>query len=328
MPNSVLDQPRFRNEEAAYAWVEAKIWPHGRVCPHCGAIDQNGKLKGKSTRIGVYKCYACRKPFTVKVGTIFEKSHVPMHIWMQAIHLVCSSKKGISANQLHRVLGVDLKTAWFMGHRIRHAMDPGSDAGPLGGEGKIVEADETFVVKQRGRAKWEFSNEEKRWLKTRDRYELACFALVERGGRARAMPITDATSDELRKALRRTADTKSALMTDEWRAYMRPGREFASHDTVNHSEEEWTRWEAGRMAGTQAVENFFSVFKRGMKGIYQHCAEEHLHRYLNEFAFRYSNRIGLGVDDVERSARAVEGAVGKRLTYRTTDRKAPPETSA
>jgi len=320
MPKSVLDEPRFRNEESAYEWVEARVWANGRFCPHCGVIGESGKLKGKSTRIGVYKCYACRKPFTVKVGTIFEKSHVPMHIWMQAIHLVCSSKKGISANQLHRVLGVDLKTAWFMGHRIRLAMDPGSNAGPLGGEGKVIEADETFVIKQRGRTKWEFNNTYG-WMKVRDRRELVVFALVERGGRARAMPIAATTSDELRRALKKHGDTKSALMTDEWRGYIRPGREFASHESVNHSEEEWTRWDRGSMAGTEAVENFFSVFKRGMKGVYQHCSEEHLARYLHEFAFRYSNRIGLGVDDVERSARTVAGAVGKRLTYRTTHRE-------
>jgi transposase-like protein len=144
MPKSVLDEPRFQTEEAAYAYVEAIVWPNGRVCPHCGVVDKSGPLKGKSTRHGVYKCYACRKPFTVKVGTIFEKSHVPMHIWLQAMHLLCSSKKGFSANQFCRVLGVDFKTGWFIGHRIREAMIDDGSSGPLGGEGKTVEVDETL----------------------------------------------------------------------------------------------------------------------------------------------------------------------------------------
>jgi hypothetical protein len=246
----------------------------------------------------------------VRVGSIFHRSHVPLHKWLIAFRLLTGSKKGFSAHQLHRTLNVDYKTAWFIEHRIRECMDEDS-AGPIGGEGQTVEADETYVVKQRGRTKWEFENESG-WVKTRDRYELAVFALVERGGSARAKPIEGATSHELRNALKQHADTKSKLMTDEWRGYRLPGREFASHESVNHSQEEWTRGDVH----TQSVENFFSVFKRGMKGVYQHCSEKHLPRYLHEFAFRHSHRSKLGVEDPERAALAIQGATGKRLLYR------------
>jgi transposase-like protein len=308
----LLTDPAYHDEDAARAYLEGVRWPDGPYCPFCGSLDTVKPLGGESMGPGWYYCSACQDKFTVRVGSVFERSHIPLHKWLLAIRLMASSKKGISAHQLHRTLGITYKSAWFLGHRIREAM-MNTDPTPLGGEGKIVEADETFVVKQRGRTKWEFTND-RGWVKTRDRYELACFALVERGGEARAVPITATTSDELRKALRGHADTKSTLMTDEWSAYQRPGREFARHETVNHSEEEWTRGEAG----TQSVENFFSVFKRGMRGVYQHCADRHLGRYLDEFAFRYSNRIALGVDDTERTRRAIKGAAGKRLTYRRT----------
>jgi transposase-like protein len=308
----LLSDPAYHDEDAARSYLEGVRWPDGPYCPFCGAFDTVKPLGGESMGPGWYYCSACQDKFTVRVGSVFERSHIPLHKWLLAIRLMASSKKGISAHQLHRTLGITYKSAWFLGHRIREAMT-NTDPTPLGGEGKIVEADETFVVKQRGRAKWEFTND-RGWVKTRDRYEVICFALVERGGKARAVPITAVTSDELRTALKKHADTKSALMTDEWSAYQRPGREFARHETVNHSEEEWTRGEAG----TQAVENFFSVFKRGMRGVYQHCAGEHLSRYLDEFAFRYSNRVALGVDDTERTHLAIKGAAGKRLTYRRT----------
>jgi transposase-like protein len=331
---SVFDHPRFKNEEAAYAWVEAQVWVNGRFCPHCGVIGKSGPLKGKSTRIGVYKCYACRKPFSVKVGTIFEASHVPIHLWLQAIHLVCSSKKGISANQLHRVLGVDLKTAWFMGHRIRLAMDE-SVKGPLGGEGKTVEVDETYYGHKEGveaqEAKWEFHNQ-LGWVKSYAggvKTKIPVVTLVERAGRARSVKVERVTGENLRAAVFGNADTKSILMTDELGSYRRVGRRFARHETVNHSEEEYARrLDDGTKASTNTVEGYFSIFKRGMVGVYQHCEERHLHRYLAEFDFRYSNRIRLGVDDDERTERAVKGVVGKRLTYRTTDRQADQATSA
>ena len=303
MPKSVLDDPRFRNEEAAYAYVEAIVWPNGRVCPHCGVCDKSGLLKGKSTRIGVYKCYACRKPFTVKVGTIFEKSHVLMHIWLQAMHLICSSKKGISTQQLHRILGCDLKTAWFIGHRIREAMSDDGATGPLGGKGKFVEADETFIG---GRAK--------NRAYTSPAPKKPVVSLVERSGRVRSRHVPEVNAANLRPILEGEIDQASHLRTDESGVDWKAGERFASHRTVNHSADEYVRGDAS----TNAAENYFSILKRGIYGVYQHVSEEHLHRYLAEFDFRYNNRIGLGVDDVERTERAVRGIIGKRLTYRTT----------
>jgi transposase-like protein len=305
-----LSHPCYNDEDAARAQLASIRWPDGPYCPICGSFDRVKPYGGKAMGPGWYWCTPCRRKFTVRVGSIFERSHIPLHKWLLGFRLMAGSKKGFSAHQMHHTLKVDYKTAWFMEHRIRECMDDDA-SGPIGGEGKTVEADETYVIKQRGRANWEFTND-RGWVKTRDRRELAVFALVERGGKARAMPIDGATSAELRRAPKRHADTKSALMTDEWSAYQRPGREFAKHETVNHSEEEWTRGDAH----TQSVENFFSVFKRGMKGIYQHCSEEHLARYLYEFAFRHSSRAALGVNDTERATRAIEGAAGKRLTYR------------
>jgi transposase-like protein len=264
MPKFVLDEPRFRNEEAAYAYVEAIIWPNGRFCPHCGVEGKSAALKGKSTRMGTYKCYACRKPFTVKIGTIFEKSHVPMHIWLQAMHLMCSSKKGFSANQFCRVLGVDFKTGWFIGHRIREAMAEHSDVfGPIGGAGKIIEIDETYIGKKEGAADpWQFSNDGG-WRQWRRGYsgKIPVVTLVERGGKARSIKAENVTAKELRKIVFAHADTKSDLMTDQLKAYVNIGKRFASHESVNHSIDEYVR---GR-AHTNTVEGFFSVFKRGMR---------------------------------------------------------------
>lgn len=329
MPKSVLDEPRFRDEQAAYDYVEAIVWPHGRVCPHCGVIDNSTLLQGKSTRIGTYKCKekACRKPFTVKVGTIFEKSHVPMHIWLQAMHLMAASKKGFSANQFCRTLGVDFKTGWFIGHRIRLAMaevDPDVFS-PLGGEGKTVEVDETFFGKRDGveDAPWQFDNE-RGWRRDRrdKRRSIPIVTLIERGGRARSIKVEDVTARTLSSIVLTHADGKSDLMTDENRSYRRIGRRFASHRTVNHGAEEYVRYEDGTFASVNAAESYFSVFKRGMTGIYQHCTERHLHRYLAEFDFRHNNRAALGVDDVERTQRLIRGVTGKRLTYRATGSEA------
>jgi transposase-like protein len=241
-----MSDPVYHNDEAARVQLETIRWPNGPYCPYCGSFDRvkptttPPKAKGG----GWHHCADCRRRFTVRVGSILHRSHVPLHKWLLAFRLMAGSKKGFSAHQLHRTLNVDYKTAWFLEHRIRECMDE-DDKGPIGGEGKTVEADESFITKQRGRTTWEFSNEEQRWLKQRDRRSVAVFALVERGGKARAMPINNTTSDELRRALRKHADTKSALMTDEWSAYMRPGREFASHETVHHKAEEWTRGEVG-----------------------------------------------------------------------------------
>jgi transposase-like protein len=297
---SVFDDPRFHDEQTAYEWVEARVWPDGPICPHCGSVDNATSLKGKSTRIGVYKCRECRKPFTVKVGTIFEASHVPMNIWLQAIALLTSSKKGFSSNQLHRILGVTLKTAWFMSHRIREAMRDGSLA-PLGGNGKIVEADETYVGRKKG------------WKPQRGgAHKMKVLSLVERGGSVRSMRMEAITTEDVTEVVRRNVDRESRLMTDESRVYGPVGSEMAGHESVNHSAEEWARGEAH----TNTLEGYFSVFKRGMKGIYQHCGEAHLHRYLAEFDFRYNHRTKLGVNDAARADQLIKGIVGKRLTYR------------
>lgn len=314
MSRSVLEALPFRDEEAAYAFVEERVWPDGPVCPHCAATQERiSKLAGKSTRIGVYKCNACRKPFTVKVGTIFESSHVQLRLWLQAMFLICSSKKGVSSNQLHRTLGVTLKTAWFMSHRIREAMKETS-SGPLGGEGVTVEADETF----HGPAEYVFKNGEG-WQKKRGAYAkpYKIMALVERGGRARSIKVEQLDIETITDVLA-GVDPESTLHTDQAQHYKNPGKRFAKHESVNHSEKEYVRGDVT----TNTVEGFFSIFKRGMVGIYQHCGEQHLHRYLAEFDFRYSNRVRLGVDDVERTTRAVRGIVGKRLTYRTIGERA------
>jgi transposase-like protein len=301
---SVLSAKHFHNEEAAYAFVEARIWPNGPVCPHCGGVERISKMGGKSTRIGTYKCYQCRKPFTVKVGTIFEASHVPMRHWLQAIFLMTSSKKGISSNQLHRTLGCTLKTAWFISHRIREAMRA-TGLEPMGGAGKTVEADETYIGRLEGVPK----------QRTGGAHKNIVLTLVERGGSARSFHIDATTLNEVTKIVRDNVKRESIVMTDEGTWYKQLGAHFLSHDAVNHSAKEYVRGDIT----TNTVEGYYSIFKRGMKGIYQHCAEKHLHRYLSEFDFRYSNRVALGVNDLDRAERALRGAVGKRLTYRTTN---------
>src|ERR1700724_1221835 len=236
-----LSHPCYHDEEAARAQLESIRWPDGPFCPYCGSFDRvrPTPTPPKAKNGGWHHCMDCRRKFTVRVGSIFHRSHVPLHKWLLGFRFMAGTKKGFSAHQLHRTLKVDYKTAWFLEHRIRECMDE-DDSGPLGGGGKIVEADETFLNKQRGRGTWEFSNE-RGWTKRRDRRSVPAFALVERGGRARAMPIDDTTAAELRRALKTHADTKSALMTDDWRGYRMPGREFESRDTVNHGIEEWTR---------------------------------------------------------------------------------------
>jgi transposase-like protein len=301
---SVLSDKHFHNEEAAYAFVEARLWPNGPICPHCGGTERISKMGGKSTRIGTYKCYQCRKPFTVKVGTIFESSHIPMRHWLQAIFLMSSSKKGISSNQLHRTLGCTLKTAWFMSHRIREAMRV-TGSTPMGGAGEIIEADEAFIGRIEGqpkaRAGWGHKN--------------VVLTLVKRGGEARSFHVDSTTVADIVPILRANIKAESKVMTDEANQY-KSLRDtfFPLHDAVNHKEEEWVRGDVH----TNTVEGFYSVFKKGMKGVYQHCKEKHLHRYLSEFDFRYSNRVALGVNDIARAERALKGVVGKRLTYRTT----------
>ena len=304
---SVLSAKHFHDESAAYAFVEARVWPNGPLCPHCGGFERISKMKGKSTRIGAYKCYQCRKPFTVKVGTVFEASHVPMRHWLQAMFLLASSKKGISSNQLARTLGCTLKTAWFISHRIREAMKI-VGAEPLGGAGKIIESDETYWgpksadrdPRMKARRKGRPGHGSKAKILT----------LVERGGQARSFKMDDFKSDTVRRVLLANASPLSRLMTDEGTTNA-IGKHFAKHETVKHGADEYARGDVS----TNTVEGFFSVFKRGMRGTYQHCQEKHLHRYLAEFDFRYNNRVALGVGDEERAERALKGIVGKRLTY-------------
>jgi transposase-like protein len=304
MARSVLDDPHYHNEEAAFAFVEAYLWPDGPVCPHCGETAKVGRLTGKTARAGLRKCYACRKQFTVRIGTIFEDSHCPMHLWLQAIFLMNSSKKGISTRQLQRTLRCGLKTAWHLGHRIRKMMERDIDIiTPIGGAGRYLEADETFVGRKPG-------------TKVRRGYAHMnpVFALVERDGEARSFHVPNVRANTLRSVMEVHASRASHLRTDEAQTYVGIGWHFASHETVRHGEDEYVRGDAH----TNTIEGFFSILKRGVYGVYQHVSEAHLHRYLAEFDHRYNNREKLGVNDVERAARALKGAKGKRLTYQTT----------
>lgn len=302
--SSVLSKPHYHDEEAAYAFVEARIWPNGPTCPRCKSAKRVGKLQGRSTRMGVYKCYRCRKPFTVKVGTIFESSNVPMHKWLQAIFLLCSSKKGVSSNQLHRTLGVTLRTAWFMSHRIREAMRSG-DLAPFGGGGGEVEIDETFIGREPGAKP-----------KQGMAHKMKVLTLIDRqSGQARSIVVDRLTKAELTPILRENIAREAMIYSDGAKYYKKLDHFFAGHESVDHSAEEWAR---GRVS-VNTVEGFYSIFKRGMRGVYQHCNKRHLHRYAAEFDFRYNNRVRLGVDDEERAERALQGVVGKRLTYRRTD---------
>jgi transposase-like protein len=310
MSASILSAPYFHNEESAYEFVQSRLWPDNKpVCPFCGTQDRVGKLAGKSTRIGVHKCYECRKPFTIKVGTIFESSHIPLRLWLQAIFLIASSKKGISSNQLHRTLGVTLKSAWFMSHRVREAMREGK-LGPLGGEGKTVEADETFIG---GKEKNKHRNKRNAGNIGGQGKEIV-FSLVERGGAVRSEHVREVSGETLAPILREQLKQETTLMTDEAGQYRNVGKEFARHQAVNHGIGEYVRGNAH----TNTIEGYFSILKRGIVGTYHHVSAKHLKRYLAEFDFRYNNRVKLGVDDKQRAELLLQGVVGKRLTYQTT----------
>ncbi len=325
---STLNAPYLHSEVKAYQFIEAIVWPDGPVCPHCGGVDKIGKLEGKSTRIGVHKCYQCFKPFTVKVGTIFESSHVKLHLWLQAIFLMVSSKKGISSNQLHRTLGVTLKTAWFMSHRIREAMRTEGFAPMSGGGGQAVEVDETYFGEKETVLQRYPSG------KAYPRGKRSIVALVQRAGRAKTIHVEHTDKNTVTNIILANMSRDAKLYTDESKLYGDAHQIAVEHETVNHSAGEYARGDVH----TNTVEGYFSIFKRGMKGIYQHCSEKHLHRYLNEFDFRYSNRVALGVNDATRTDKAVRGIIGKRLTYRTTDswtkalqpqkQSAPPQAEA
>lgn len=309
--SSILSRPCFHNEEAAYAFVEQRLWPKGATCPKCGERERVSKMGGKSTRIGAYKCYACRKPFTVKVGTIFESSHIALRLWLQAIYLISSSKKGISSHQLSRTLGITVKSAWFMSHRIREAMRSGNFA-PFGSNGGPVEVDETFIgndrsVKPKGVKKGRGYHHKNKVL-----------ALVDRTtGQARSMVVDSVSAKELAPLVLANVAREARLMTDDANYYVKVGREFSEHGVTRHTKGEYVS-KLDPTVHTNTIEGFFSVFKRGMKGVYQHCGHHHLNRYLAEFDFRYNNRIALGVDDVARADNLLLGVAGRRLTYKTT----------
>ncbi|KAA0577551.1 IS1595 family transposase [Azospirillum sp. Sh1] len=301
--------PAFTDEAAAREWLEQIRWPDGAHCPHCREGHNPVKLEGKAHRPGLYQCRNCRKQFTVTVGTVYERSHIPLHKWLYATYLLSTSKKGMSAHQLHRMLGITYKSAWFMAHRIREAMTDTDDT-PMGGPESTIEADETYFGQKAEKATVTTSGRPfTKGGRTGPSNKRCVVSLVERGGKVRSFHVRSATKASIMAVLSSNVDPRSQLNTDESRLYTDAGKAFNIHETVNHSAKEYAR---GRVH-TNTIEGYFSIFKRGMKGIYQHCAEKHLHRYLTEFDFRYSNRQ---IGDTERTVEALKGAEGKRLTYR------------
>lgn len=305
---SVFDAPHYHDEASAYEFIEARLWPTGPECPRCHETKRVGKLQGRSTRPGVYKCYVCRKPFRVTVDTIFEDSNIKLHVWLQAIFLMCSSKKGCSANQLHRTLGIHIRSAWFLGHRIREAMRTGS-LKPMTG---VVEVDETFILNRKDKPKRRGTG-----------HKHAVLALVQRGGEARTVHVNDIKTRTIVPIVNDNIAREARIMTDTALQYENQLGQFAEHGTVDHSREEYARYRKGQPTiHTNTVESYFALFKRGMRGVYQHCDERHLHRYLSEFDFRHNNRIALGVDDKRRAENLLRGVKGRRLTYKQgTQRK-------
>jgi transposase-like protein len=308
---STFTAPHFTDDQAAREYLEGLLWPDGPICPHCGTINRAYTTK----RPGVYRCAEaeCRKDFTVTMRTVMERSKIALHKWLQAFHLMCSSKKGVSAHQLHRTLGIGYEAAWFMCHRIREAMRDGGLA-PLGGGGGIVEADETYFgqVEERKPSKQRKGRPYTKGGKSGPGGKRAIVSLVERGGRVRSFHPASADGETVSKIVRENIERETRLHTDESRLYTRVGVEFAAHETVTHSHGEYMRGDIH----TNSVEGYFSIFKRGMRGVYQHCKEKHLHRYLAEYDFRFNHRTKLGFNDGERAALALKGADGKRLTYR------------
>lgn len=313
---SVLSQPRFHDEAKAFEYLERQVWADGVVCPHCGVVggrvydlaDVRGSKSKKNPegaiRHGLKKCGECRKQFTAKIGTVFEHARMPLHKMLQAVHLMVSSKKGISSLQLARTLEVQYKSAWFLAHRIREAMRDG-DLGPLGGVGVTVEVDETFIGREPGSE-----------VRNAYHHKMKVLTLVERRAgvsqpRARSFVIDSVSQEEILPIVWGNIDRESTLMTDEFAVYRHVGRGFFKHGKVNHSVGQYVVGQTH----TNTIEGYFSIFKRGMKGVYQHCSKKHLHRYLAEFDFRYSNRVAVGIDDNQRALNAVKGIVGKRLTY-------------
>jgi transposase-like protein len=314
----MFSAPHFHDDEAAKKLLEDIRWSGTRVCPHCGTVDRSyATMRTQKCGASVYRCGepACRKDFSVTTKSVMESSHIPLSKWMQGFYLMASSKKGVSAHQLHRTLKITYKAAWFMAHRIREAMRADGTFGPLGGEGQIVEADETYYGYR----------DDKKLGKTTIRGKRGhggqrpIIALVERGGSVRTFYAAVADKATVTKIVSENVARESYLYTDESRLYGDADQLFAEHATVKHSAGEYVRYEADRTIHTNTVENVFSVFKRGMRGVYQHCAEKHLHRYLSEFDFRYNHRSALGVEDEARTYAAIKGASGKRLTYQQPD---------
>ncbi len=303
---SVFQLPHFQDADAARAYLENLRWANGVVCPHCGVVGGHYELKGKSTRPGVYKCGSCADQFTVTVGTVFERSKIKLNVWLQAVHMMSASKKGVSAKQIERMLGVSYKTAWFMCHRIREAMTPDhTSTDKMGGPDTTVEADETYwgnlYKGSRGPA-----------------HKMKLVSLVEReSGQKRTFHVANVTSETLGAVLRSQVHPETHLMTDEARVYKSVGKEFAAHSTVNHSKKEYAR---GNVT-SNTVEASFAILKRGLNGTFHSVSERHLQRYANEFDFRWNTRSANGFNDVERANEALKGIGGKRLTYRRLDGK-------
>lgn len=304
-----LRNPIYHDENAARAHLESLLWPHGPACPRCGVMeDRITKLQGASTRPGVYKCKDCRKPFSVTVGTVMERSHVPLSKWVLAAHFLSSSKKGMSALQLQRLLGTNYETAWFLFHRLREASRPAGPLGPMGGEGKYVEVDETVIG----------GREKNKHVGKRNAKNIGgvgkqvVFTLVQRGGEARSFHVANVTGKTLHPIILKHIDRKSALMTDDAGQYRNVGPAFARHETVNHGKDEYVRGDAY----SNTVEGYFSILKRGVYGTFHSISEAHLHRYLAEFDFRYTTR---GISDVDRAELLLKGGKGKRLVYRQPD---------
>ncbi len=301
-----LSSPIFHDETAAREHLEALLWPQGPVCPKCGVVGEATLMRGTTTRPGLWKCRACRKPFTVAMGTVMERSHIPPHKWVLAAQLMASSKKSMSALQLQRMLDTNYETAWFLFHRLREAAAGASGSAPMGGEGGVIEADETFIGgKARNKAYGPPPP------------KMAVFTLIERGGRARSKHVANVTGKTLRDVLVRNASRKSWLMTDESPSYDRVGKEFRGHGTVNHSQDEYSR--EGGFYTTNSAEGFFALFKRAIYGQFHHVSEAHLHRYLAEADFKFSHRIRLGFDDAMRADALICGMAGRRLLYRQPD---------
>ncbi len=313
----VFSAPHFTDDDAARAYLERILWPDGPVCAHCGVVNHAYATK----RPGVFRCAekGCRKDFTVTQKTVMERSHIALHKWLQAFHLMCSSKKGVSAHQLHRTLGIAYQSAWFMAHRIRECMRAGGLAPlpPMGGAGKIVEADETYFGKaEKPRVSPQRARDNRPFTKRGHfKNNRPIVALVERGGNVRTFHVPVADKASVTRIVRENIDRESRLHTDESNLYTGSDEHFTAHETVAHTAKEYARDDVH----TNSAEGYFSIFKRGMRGIYQHCGEKHLHRYLAEYDFRYNHRVKLGYDDGERAALAIKGAEGKRLTYRLAD---------